>query len=112
MPDEQRMMEGICVGFLDGVAVWAREVRRPENEQSPSILSQERARADRCINYLNARVASLGEPTQYGTLCVLIALWRLGLSMPDYAWRVGVPALAEWYQRGANRPEFAATEPG
>lgn len=109
--DATRALEGVAVGFLDGVAVWVREARRPASEQSPDILAQERARADRCIAYLNARVAQLGEPDTYATLCVLIALWRLGLSLPEFAWRAGVPALTEWYQRGASRPEFDATLP-
>ena len=111
LPVAQRALEGVAVGFLDGVAVWAREVRRPENERSPTILAHERTRADRCINYFNARVASLGEPTTYAVLCVLIGLAQLGLSIPEYAWRAGVPALAEWYQRGAARPEFSAMDP-
>lgn len=111
MSAQQRALEGLAVGFLDGVAVWAREVRRPENERSPTILAHERARADRCINYFNARVASLGEPNTYAILSVLVGLSQLGRSVPQYAWRAGVPALAEWYQRGAARPEFVATDP-
>ena len=44
---QDRAIEGIAVGCLDGVAVWVREVRRPENERSPSILQQEAgARSD------------------------------------------------------------------
>ena len=107
----QRSLEGVAVGFLDGIAVWAREVRRPENERSPTILAHERARVDRCINYFNIRVESLGEPTTYAMLCVIVGLAQLGISVPEYAWCAGVPALAEWYQRGTARPEFVATDP-
>src|SRR5690242_20868120 len=35
---EARRLEALARSMLDGFAVWARERRRPQNEQSPTIL--------------------------------------------------------------------------
>lgn len=37
-----RHWEGLVGGFMDGIAVWVREIRRPASEQSPGILDLEK----------------------------------------------------------------------
>ncbi|TAN02872.1 MAG: hypothetical protein EPN36_15300 [Rhodanobacteraceae bacterium] len=39
-----RCLEGLAAGFLDGVAVWIRELRRDRAEQSPGVLELEAER--------------------------------------------------------------------
>lgn len=48
---------GRVLGLLDGIAVWNRELRRPENERSPSVLKLEAVRADRIADALERDVA-------------------------------------------------------
>jgi hypothetical protein len=46
--------------MCDGIAVWAREMRRPESERSPTTLAHEAARTQR-IDF--ARTRGLGDLT-------------------------------------------------
>jgi len=40
-----RRLQAMARSMLDGVSVWAREILRPKNEQSPGIIEHERRRA-------------------------------------------------------------------
>ena len=60
----ERSFEGTVTGFLDGMAVWIREARRPTNEQAPSIIEQEHARALRCIQFLSNDTGWQHQPLQ------------------------------------------------
>ena len=44
---EIRRMEAMARSMLDGFAVWAREMRRPEAERSPTVIAHEAARSQR-----------------------------------------------------------------
>ncbi|MCC5632096.1 glutathione S-transferase family protein [Nostoc sphaeroides] len=46
-----QQLEGIVSGFIDGIAVWVRELRRSPSEQSPGIIELERSRALRILDY-------------------------------------------------------------
>jgi len=48
---------GRVLGLLDGIAVWNRELRRPESERSPSVIALEVTRADRVADALEGAVA-------------------------------------------------------
>jgi glutathione S-transferase len=84
-----RALEGVVTGFLDGVSVWVRELRRPAHEQSPGILEQERARAERCVAWLEARVEDIG----------LVG------------WREAAPRLWAWFESFRGRPAYRSTAP-
>ena len=43
---------GRAMGLLDGIAVWNRELRRPEHERSPAVLALEATRANRIADAL------------------------------------------------------------
>lgn len=47
-----QQLEGVTGGFIDGIAVWVRELRRPLNEPSPEVIELERSRAFRVLEYL------------------------------------------------------------
>src|SRR5262249_39288595 len=42
--------------MCDGIAVWGREMARPESERSPTTLAHELARAQRMADYFEDRV--------------------------------------------------------
>lgn len=109
--EAERHFEGVITGFLDGVAVWVREDRRAQTEQSPGILAQERARAERCLIWLEARARTLGEQVDYPRLCLFAALEALEQRLPFVGWQQRAPGLANWYQRFAQRPSAQRTRP-
>ena len=106
-----RAFEGVTSGFLDGVSVWVRELRRAQAEQSPGIIEQERARAERCIAWLEAGIAAVGERMDYPRLCLGAALFTLDERIELQGWRERAPQLAHWYEKFTQRPSFQATQP-
>ena len=109
--EADRMLEGVITGFLDGVSVWVRELRRPPAERSPGILEQERARAERCVDWFEARIEEIGDGGDYPRLCLGAALYVLDERIGDTPWREQAPRLAAWYERFRARPSFKATAP-
>jgi glutathione S-transferase len=101
----------MAVGFLDGMAVWIREARRPGNEQSPGIIEQEQARALRCLAYLAANTPWQHQPLDYARTCIGITLWRMRYSLPDFDWPGQFPELASWHKRFMAQPELDRTGP-
>jgi glutathione S-transferase len=98
--------------MLDGLAVWGRELARPENERSPSVLQHEAARGRRMADLWEKE---LDHPLLRGPLdMVQLTLGcALGLEArnPDFRWRPGHPNLDDWYSRVASRASFMATRP-
>src|SRR4051794_22133819 len=47
---ERHRLDALAGSLLDGLSVWGREILRPENEQSPSVIRHETARAYRMID--------------------------------------------------------------
>ena len=109
--DEDRVMEGAIEGFLNGLAVWGRENRRPESERSPGILGQERARAERCLDWFEPRSPWLGDRADYPRLAMAAALYMLDERIREIDWRARAPELAGWYARFAERASFRLTAP-
>ena len=53
-----RARRAMARSLLDGVAVWAREIVRPETERSPGIIEHERRRAARLADRFEAGIES------------------------------------------------------
>ena len=106
-----RAFEGVVTGFLDGVSVWVRELRRPQAEQSPGVIEQERARAERCVDWLEKNLDAIGDRIDYPRLCLGAALFTLEERIADPGWRERAPGLAKWYVAFSQRPSFQATRP-
>lgn len=109
---EARRLEALARSMVDGLAVWSREIVRPENERSPTIIRHEAHRS--------ARMADLWEreidhPLMRGALNLAQMTLACGLGLevrnPDLRWRTGRPKLCEWFDHMAARPSFAATAP-
>jgi glutathione S-transferase len=109
---EVRRLEALARSMLDGLAVWGRELRRPEDERSPTILEHEARRSDRMADVWESEVE---QPVMNGALNLaqITLACALGLEVlnPLLRWRPGRPRLSDWHDRIAERPSFAQTVP-
>jgi glutathione S-transferase len=110
---EARRVEALARSLLDGLSVWLRELYRPENERSPSVIRHEIARSGRLLDLWERKELDhplLGGPLNMIQLTLACAL-GLEARMPDLRWRAGRPRLTQWFERIAARPSWAATAP-
>ena len=109
---EGRRLEALARSLLDGLSVWGREILRPENERSPTVIRHEIERARRMTDVWERE---MDHPMMSGALNLLhITLaCALGLEVrnPGFRWRAGRAKLAAWFDRIGARPSFAATVP-
>ena len=113
-PKEPHMLAayGRVLGMLDGIAVWNRELRRPEHERSPGVIALEATRAARVADALERDVAA-------GRYAARDAAWLALVSALGYCerrhtafdWRQGRSALAALFDRAQARPSVARTVP-
>jgi glutathione S-transferase len=107
-----RRLEARARSLCDGVAVWVREMSRPENERSPTILAHEIARADRMASLFEGEVGMpllQGQPAM-GHLVLAVALDFAG-SRGFGDLTAGRPQLAAWLARMHDLPCLRATAP-
>jgi glutathione S-transferase len=104
---------GRVIGMLDGIAVWNRELRRPEDERSPGVIALETVRANRVADALERDVAAgaYGGAVEAGWIALACALGYCERRHRVWPWREGRPALSAWLDRASARPSFAATVP-
>jgi glutathione S-transferase len=109
---EARRLEALARSMLDGIAVWGREIGRPENERSPAVIEHETTRSRRMAALWEGEI---GHALMQGPLnMVQITLGcALGLEArnPHFHWRPGHPGLCAWFEKIAARPSFTATAP-
>src|SRR6185436_15735830 len=61
-----RRFEASARSMCDGISVWVREMHRPENERSPTVLAHEVARSRRMADHFEAWMSDplmQGEPS-------------------------------------------------
>ena len=103
---------GRVLGMLDGIAVWNRELRRPEQERSPGVIALEETRAARIAAALQDDVArGVYAVPDAGFLALLAVLGYCERRHRVWPWREGLPDLAAWFDRASDRASFAATMP-
>jgi glutathione S-transferase len=111
-PWEARRLEALARTLLDGVAVWGRELVRPENERSPTVILHETHRSERLTDVWETEI---DRPLMHGALNRVQATLACALGfearIPGFRWRAGHPRLSAWFERMAARPSFAATAP-
>jgi glutathione S-transferase len=109
---EARRLEALARSLLDGLSVWGREIVRACDEQSPTIIRHETARASRMTDLWEREI---DHPLMSGALSLaqITLACALGLEVrnPSISWRSGHPKLCAWFDRLATRPSFAATAP-
>jgi glutathione S-transferase len=107
-----RRLEATARGFCEGIAVWIREMHRPENERSPTLLAHEVARSERLADLFETEVARplLKESPRMAHLVLAVSLevgWARGLGDLTN----GRPALAAWLGPISAMPSLRATTP-
>ena len=109
---EARRLDALARSLVDGVSVWNRELARPENERSPTVIRHETERARRLIDVWEREI---GHPVMQGPLNLLQIMLGCALGLEarnaGFQWQAGHPKLVDWYARIAARPSFAATVP-
>lgn len=107
---EARRLEAMARSMLDGLSVWNRELSRPPQERSPTVISHEASRSERLTDLWEREI---NHPVMVGALnMVQITLaCALGLDarIPDFRWRPQHSKLSHWFDNIAARPSFAAT---
>lgn len=108
-----RVRLGTAIGMMDGIAVWNRELRRPEHERSPSMIEVDRVRTNRVMDALDSDIAAGGwsGPIDAASIALGCALGYCERRHRVWPWRDGRPALAGWFDTIAARESFKATEP-
>lgn len=109
---EARRLEALARSLIDGLAVWSRELARPQHERSPNVIRHETARSARMTDLWEREIAHpyMRQALNMAQITLASAL-SLCLRNRDFQWRPTHPRLREWYDRIAARPAFAATEP-
>ncbi len=116
-PDEHRWeamrLEAKVRSMLDGIAVWGRELYRPDSERSPTIIAHETARAHRMAAALDADVAAgrFDGPLSIAQLLLACTLHTREERLPDFQWRQGNDALSRWVDEFSQRPSIQETIP-
>ena len=109
---EARRLEARARSMLDGLTVWNRELARPPDERSPTIIRHEIARAARMADLWEKEIDHpwlLGEinMAQMTLACAL----GFETSLTELRWRPGHPRLVAWFEHFAQRPSFTLTDP-
>ena len=98
--------------MTDGIAVLGREMRRPETERSPGIISHEIARAGRLADYFNNAVS---HPLMSGSLNLAQLILLAGLDFVRFHRLADLEgsrsALGSWAASLRRHPSVAATVP-
>jgi glutathione S-transferase len=109
---EARRLDALARSMLDGLAVWSREILRPQNERSPTVIQHEAHRSGRMADLWEREI---DHPLMRGALnlaqITLACALGLDARIPDFRWRPGHPRLSDWFDSIAARPSFAATAP-
>lgn len=109
---EVRRLEALARSTLDGLAVFGRECRRVQSEQSPTILTHE---ADRARRMFDLWEREIGNPCMQGKLnmaqITLACALGFTIFIPGLEWSSERHALRHWYEKVSGLPSIAATAP-
>lgn len=107
------VVEATGDGILDAALLMVYEGRlRPEEMRFAPWVEGQWAKVDRSLDALEQRwMAHLEGTLDAGQIAVACALGYLDFRHDARGWRMGRPALAEWYARFAARPSMMATMP-
>jgi hypothetical protein len=98
--------------MCDDIAVWGREMARPENERSPTTLAHESARAQRMADFFEDRVTDL---LMQGSPCMAHLILAVAVEMARKRVLVdltaGRPRLASWMRPTSDLPSMQRTVP-
>lgn len=99
-------------GFCDAAVLVRYEgFVRPEDRQWQEWVDAQLNKCRRTIDLLEKECVGFDDVPDIGTLSIAIALAYFDFRNPDEEWRKDAPALAEWYQRMAQRESLMKTRP-
>ena len=102
--------EASARSLCDGLSVWVREMHRPENERSPTVLAHEVARSARLADVFEDQVAAppwAGAPAM--PHLVLAAALDVARKRGPGDLTRGRGRLAAWHQKMSELPSLQAT---
>jgi glutathione S-transferase len=105
-------LEFAARSMCDGIAVWGREMARPENERSPTTLAHETARAQRMADFFEEGVTDslmLGSPTMAHLILAAAVEMARKHGLGDLT--AGRHRLASWMRSIADLPSMQMTFP-
>lgn len=98
--------------MCDGIAVWGREMGRPEHERSPTTLAHEAARARRMADVFEDRVTDppmQGPPGMAHLILAVAVEMARKRGLGDLS--AGRPRLTSWMRSMSDRPAMQRTAP-
>jgi glutathione S-transferase len=110
--DSYLRLEFAARSMCDGIAVWAREMARPENERSPTTLIHESARAHRMADFFEDRVTGSlmqGSPAMAHLILAVAVETARKRGLGDLT--AGRQRLANWMRSISNLPSMQRTVP-
>jgi glutathione S-transferase len=103
-------LEFAARSMCEGIAVWGRDMARPENERSPTALVHESARAQRMADFFEDRIT---DPLMQGGMARLILAVSLEMArkreLGDLT--AGRRRLASWMRSISDLPSMKRTIP-
>jgi glutathione S-transferase len=105
-------LEFAARSMCDGIAVWGREMARPENERSPTTLAHESARALRMADFFEERVTDpllQGSPGMAHLILAVAVETARKRGLGDLT--AGRPRLANWMRAISSLPSMQKTAP-
>jgi glutathione S-transferase len=103
-------LEFAARSMCEGIAVWGREMARPENERSPTTLAHESARAQRMADFFEDRIT---DPLMQGGMARLILAIAVEMArkrgLGDLT--AGRRRLASWMRSVSDLPSMKRTVP-
>jgi glutathione S-transferase len=103
-------LEFAARSMCEGIAVWGREMARPENERSPTTLAHESARAQRMADFFEDRIT---DPLMQGGMARLILAIAVEMArnrgFGDLT--AGRRQLASWMRSISDLPSMKKTVP-
>jgi glutathione S-transferase len=105
-----RRLEASARSMCEGICVWLREMHRPENERSPTVLAHEVARSRRMADHFETRVpdALMQGELSMAHLILAVALDAACMRGPCDLTRQ-CPQLASWLHRMCALSSMQAT---
>jgi glutathione S-transferase len=98
--------------MCEGIAVWGREMSRPESERSPTILAHEAARSQRMADVFEGYVADplmQGAPGMAHLILAVAVEMARKRGLGDLT--NGRPQLASWMRPMSDLPSMQKTAP-
>jgi glutathione S-transferase len=105
-------LEFAARSLCDGIAVWGREMVRPENERSPTTLAHESARARRLADFFEEHVTDppmQGPPGMAHLILAVAVEMARKRGLGDLT--AGRPRLASWMRAMSDLPSMQRTAP-